>query len=72
MAEWIVNQDWDSYLTELSKDVVWGDENCLYCCKQHINVEISVISSIPGDLIHILTPAEINPRNLPTLLLGQI
>ena len=72
MSEWIANQDWDLYLTELSNDGVWGDEIVLIAVSNMFNVEISIISSIPGDMIHILTPTDINPQNIPTLLLGHL
>ena len=72
MNEWIVNQDWDSYLTELSQDGVWGDEIVLIAVSNMFSVEIGILSSIPGEPIHILTPAATDPRNLPMLLLGHL
>ena len=72
MEDWIENRNWDEYLDHMRRDGVWGDEITLIAVANMFTVEITIISSLPGNSVRILTPAGGDPRNMPTLLLGHL
>ena len=50
-------EDWNTYIDQMSKhDITWGDEATLLALSVLFKIKINVVSSLPGNYLHIVQP----------------
>ena len=53
----IAVDNWDRYIEQMSKhDITWGDEATLLALSVLFKIKINVVSSLPGNYLHIVQP----------------
>ena len=72
LSDWVQGGNFDNYLSRMARDGEWGDEIILVAVSNMFNVEITIISSLPGTSIRILSPRGQSSESLPILLLGHL